>query len=47
VSCGHPSPFGHPHDEVLDRFAARGITLRRTDLEGAVSATLFADGAVR
>ena len=42
-----PGALEHPHDEVLDRFATRGITLRRTDLEGAVSATLFADGAVR
>jgi competence protein ComEC len=46
VSCGHPSPFGHPHAEVVERFRARGITLRRTDLSGAVSVTLHADGRV-
>lgn len=46
VSCGHPSPFGHPHPSVLARFVSRGIDLRRTDLSGAVTATLFADGRV-
>lgn len=44
VSSGHPSPFGHPHDEVLDRFAARSIPLRRTDLEGLIAITLRPDG---
>ena len=46
VSCGHPSPFGHPHDEVLSRFAALHIPLRRTDLEGAITLTLRPDGRV-
>lgn len=44
VSAGHPSPFGHPHPEVVLRYARRGIALRRTDLEGAVSVTLHPDG---
>jgi competence protein ComEC len=44
VSAGHPSPFGHPHPEVLARYARRGIAVRRTDLEGAVSVTLHPDG---
>lgn len=44
VSSGHPSPFGHPHDEVLARFAERSIPLRRTDLEGSVTVTLYANG---
>jgi competence protein ComEC len=44
VSCGHPSPFGHPHPEVLERLRAHGITMLRTDLMGAVSVTLHADG---
>ena len=46
VSCGHPSPFGHPHPEVLERLRARSIEVRRTDLSGAVSVTLHADGRV-
>jgi competence protein ComEC len=45
VSCGHPSPFGHSHPEVLARLQARGIALRRTDLAGAVTVTLRPDGA--
>lgn len=44
VSCGHPSPFGHPHPTVLARLAARGIPLRRTDLSGAVTIRLTAEG---
>jgi competence protein ComEC len=44
VSCGHPSPFGHPHPEVLERLRARGVAVRRTDLAGAVTVTLHADG---
>ncbi|MDB4930296.1 MAG: Competence protein ComEC/Rec2-related protein, partial [Myxococcaceae bacterium] len=44
VSSGHPSPFHHPHAAVVERFARRGIPLRRTDREGLVSATLRADG---
>jgi len=47
VSCGHPSPFGHPHPTVLDRLRARAIPLRRTDLEGRVTVTLSVDGGWR
>ncbi len=46
VSCGHPSPFGHPHPEIVARYAAHGIVLRRTDLSGAVTVTLHPDGSV-
>jgi competence protein ComEC len=46
VSCGHPSPFGHPHPEVVARLRARGVDVRRTDLMGAVTVTLHADGRV-
>ncbi len=44
VSAGHPSPFGHPHAVVLERFHARGIPLWSTAERGAVSVTLFPDG---
>lgn len=47
VSSGHPSPFGHPHDEVVARYRALGISLRRTDLDGVLSVTLRPDGTVR
>lgn len=44
VSSGHPSPFGHPHSVVVERFARRSVPLRRTDQEGQVSVVLRADG---
>ena len=46
VSCGHPSPFGHPHPEVIQRLRERAVRVLRTDLSGAVSVTLHADGRV-
>ncbi|HUG52419.1 MAG TPA: DNA internalization-related competence protein ComEC/Rec2, partial [Vicinamibacteria bacterium] len=42
VSVGHRSRFGHPHEEVVDRYARAGIRLFRTDRDGAV--TLSTDG---
>ncbi|MCX7848808.1 ComEC/Rec2 family competence protein [Thermus sp.] len=30
------NPFGHPHPEVLERLAAHGVRVYRTDLAGAV-----------
>ena len=37
ISCGKNNPYGHPSRLVLDRFEARGIPVRRTDLEGTVT----------
>lgn len=45
VSSGHPSPFDHPHRAVVERFARRGIPLRRTDRDGMTAVTLRADGS--
>jgi competence protein ComEC len=36
VSVGFHSSFGHPHAEVLERYARAGILLLRTDLDGTV-----------
>ena len=36
ISCGRNNVYGHPARQVLDRFEERGITVRRTDLEGTV-----------
>jgi competence protein ComEC len=33
---GYRNRFRHPHSQVWSRFAARGITLARTDRDGAV-----------
>lgn len=41
---GYRNRFGHPKDDVVDRYRASGADLRRTDLEGAVRVTLGAGG---
>ena len=43
VSAGAVNPFGHPHDEVVERYAAVGATLLHTGEDGAV--TVCSDGA--
>ena len=40
VSAGYRNRFGHPAREVVERFAASGIDMRRTDQEGALSVHL-------
>ena len=42
ISCGADNDYGHPHDEVLERLRSRGITIYRTDLDGA--AVFVTDG---
>lgn len=42
ISVGRKNPFGHPHQEVLDRLHAVGATILRTDERGDV--TLISDG---
>ncbi|MBI5379458.1 MAG: DNA internalization-related competence protein ComEC/Rec2 [Nitrospirae bacterium] len=39
VQVGARNRFGHPHTETLDRYAALGIPLYRTDLDGEVRVT--------
>lgn len=34
ISCGLDNDYGHPHDEIIETFINRGITYRRTDLDG-------------
>lgn len=43
ISSGGGNRFGHPHPEVLERYARRGVSVLRTDLEGGVVVTT--DGA--
>lgn len=35
-SCGKNNRYGHPHQEVLQKLENEGITLYRTDVDGAV-----------
>ena len=42
VSVGHANRFGHPHPEVVDRYARAGVWLLRTDRDGTV--TVSTDG---
>jgi competence protein ComEC len=36
IPCGEGNSYGHPHSEVLDRLAAIGAAVYRTDLNGTV-----------
>lgn len=38
ISVGRKNRYGHPHQEVLDRLRALGISVLRTDQEGDVAA---------
>src|SRR5262249_16737988 len=42
VSVGAANSYGHPNDEVLERFAVDGTRLFRTDRDGAI--TVLTDG---
>jgi competence protein ComEC len=39
ISVGTGNTYGHPHQETLDRLAAAGVTVYRTDLDGTVVLT--------
>lgn len=43
ISAGDPSPFGHPHPEVVARLRAAGVQLWQTSKCGAI--TISTDGA--
>ncbi len=34
ICLGAGNPYGHPHDEVVNRLESRGITIYRNDLDG-------------
>jgi competence protein ComEC len=44
VPVGYRSRFGHPTREVLERYRAAGISILRTDLDGAVRIQLTSKG---
>lgn len=45
VQAGDRNPFGHPHPEALNRYAAQRVEVFRTDQDGAVTFE-FRDGTV-
>ncbi|MEZ4521110.1 MAG: ComEC/Rec2 family competence protein [Thermomicrobiales bacterium] len=36
ISVGEDNPYGHPHDEVIQRLRFRDIDIYRTDLDGTI-----------
>jgi competence protein ComEC len=42
VAAGYRNRFGHPNPDVLSRYREAGVTIVRTDLDGAVSVRLSA-----
>ncbi len=42
ISCGEGNKFGHPKQETLDKLAAAGVTVYRTDKVGTI--ILISDG---
>ena len=46
AQAGYRNRFGHPHAEVLARYAERGIALIRTDHAGAAQWRFRPDGRV-
>jgi competence protein ComEC len=46
VAAGYRNRFGHPKDDVLDRYRALGSRIYRTDLDGALIVQVTGDGAV-
>ncbi len=46
VAAGYRNRFGHPKDDVLDRYRALGSRIYRTDYDGALLLEATADGAL-
>jgi competence protein ComEC len=38
VSVGESNPFGHPSEDVVERYEHSGVRLLRTDRDGAITA---------
>ncbi len=46
VAAGYRNRFGHPNDEVLDRYRALGSRIYRTDRDGALLLAIESDGTI-
>ena len=47
VTAGYRNHFGHPKDEVLDRYRALGSRIYRTDYDGALLLAIASDGEIK
>ena len=46
VAAGYRNRFGHPKDDVLDRYRAIGSRIYRTDHDGALLIEIAGEGAI-
>ena len=46
IAAGYRNRFGHPNDEVLDRYRALGTRIYRTDRDGALLLAIDRDGTL-
>ncbi len=46
IAAGYRNRFGHPNDEVLDRYRALGSRIYRTDRDGALLLAIGRDGTL-
>jgi competence protein ComEC len=46
VAAGYRNRFGHPRDDVLDRYRALGSRIYRTDHDGALLLAIGGDGVI-
>jgi len=46
ISCGVANAFGFPSEAVLTRWRAAGARIERTDLDGAITVIIGADGSL-
>ena len=46
VSAGAGNPYGHPARSKIERLAATGALVLRTDTDGSVAITIDSDGTI-
>jgi competence protein ComEC len=46
VSAGAGNPYGHPARSTIDRLAATGARVLRTDMDGSVAVSIATDGTI-
>ena len=46
ISCGKENPYGHPHEETMEKLEAIGAKVFRTDEQGTILATSSGNGII-